>query len=109
VSLLLAGEDPFTAQVGAKGEKIFSVLRAEQEADAGKPHRLLLYFLALPGQGVRLRLESEGSGPIEVEYADMSYDLPRGLDIPPAPSGILLHPRTLVRGHAQLPGLSDRE
>ena len=108
VSLLLAGGEPFTLQIGAEGEKMFSAIRAEQEADAGKPHRLLLHLFGMPAQGIRLRLEAEGDGPIEVECADLSYDLPRGLDLPPHPPGILLHPRTLAHSRTRIPGLNDR-
>lgn len=107
VSLLLASGEPFTLQMGAEEEKIFSAIRAEQEADAGKPHRLLLYFFGMPEQGIRLRLEAEGAGPIEVECADLSYDLPRGLDLPPCPPDILLHPRTLAHSRTRLPGISN--
>jgi hypothetical protein len=107
-SLLLRGGEPFTLQVGTGGEKLFSATRAEQETDAGKPNRLLLYFFALPERGIRLRLETEGNGPVEVECVDMSYDLPLGLDVPAPPPNILLHPRTLAYSRTRLLGLKGR-
>ena len=103
MGVLLAAGDPFTLEIGPGGEKLFSSSRGEQASDAGRPHRLLLYLYALPERGLQLHLEAEGEGDVEMLCADLSYDLPRGLEIPPLPPNRLLYPRTQAMSRAQLP------
>jgi hypothetical protein len=103
LGLLLAAGEPFTLEIGPGGEKLFSASRGEQVSDAGRPHRLLLHFFALPAEGIQLYLDAEGEGDVEIACVDLSYDLPRSLELPPLPPNRMLYPRTQALSRAQLP------
>ena len=103
LGLHLAAAEAFSLQLEAGGEKLFSTLRAEQESDAGKPHRLLLYLWALPQEGSEFSLETSGADAIQVTCMDLSFGLPDELDLDLPESGLLLFPRTLVWSRAVIP------